>query len=82
MTELGRHFSKFVQFIIYTILKYFLKTPVEGAQTQIMLAIDPNLSSVTGKYFYDCEEHSASSAALNDETAEWLWKKSVELVNL
>lgn len=82
MTELARHFPKIVQFLINTIFKTFLKTPVEGAQTQIRLAIDPDLETVTGKYFYDCEEHEPASAAKDDETAEWLWKKSVELVNI
>lgn len=67
---------------MYTFFKTFLKTPIEGAQTQIRLAIDPDLETVTGKYFYDCEEHEASPAAQDDETAEWLWKKSAELVNL
>jgi NAD(P)-dependent dehydrogenase (short-subunit alcohol dehydrogenase family) len=79
-TELARHFPRIVQFIMYTFLKTFLKTPVEGAQTQIRLAIDPDLENVTGKYFYDCEEHEPASAAKDDETAEWLWKKSAELV--
>ena len=65
---------------MYTIFKTFLKTPVEGAQTQIRLAIDPDLETVTGKYFYDCEEHEPSTAAKDDDTAEWLWKKSAELV--
>jgi hypothetical protein len=52
----------------------------EGAQTQIKLAVDPDLEKVTGKFFSDCKEKKASKEALNDEIAEWLWNKSKELV--
>lgn len=33
------------------LLKFFVKTPEEGAQTMIRLAVDPELKTVTGKYF-------------------------------
>jgi len=63
-------------------LRPFFKTPWEGAQTQIRLAVDPELETVTGKYFSDCKEKAPSSAARNDETAKWLYEKSLQLVNL
>lgn len=53
----------------------------EGSQTQIMLAVDPDLERVSGKYFADCRESSMSRQARNQETAEWLWNKSEILVN-
>lgn len=56
----------------------FFKTPSSGAQTQIKLAVDPDLENVTGKYFSDCEEKTPSSRARDDEMAEWLWKTSEE----
>lgn len=58
----------------------FLKTPNEGAQTQIMLAIDPELDNVTGKYYKDCQESKPTRAATDNGTAEWLWNKSEMLV--
>lgn len=61
---------------------FFFKTPISGAQTQIRLAVDPELENVTGKYFSDCKEANPSRAARDDETAEWLWKTSEELTGL
>lgn len=61
-------------------LKPFLKTPTEGAQTQIMLAIDPEFQNITGKYYEDCHEVKTSNAAMDSGTAEWLWNKSEMLV--
>lgn len=54
------------------------KTAESGAQTQIRLAVDPELENITGKYFSDCTEARISWAARNDETAAWLWKTSEE----
>lgn len=61
---------------------FFFKSAEQGAQTQIMLAVDPALENVTGKYFADCKEKTPSRAAQNDETAEWLWKTSEEWTGL
>lgn len=75
--------NKFLwEYTILPILGIFFKTPYEGAQTQIQLAVDPDLENVTGKYFADCKEAKTSKSAENDEDAEWLYKKSVELVGL
>ena len=82
-TELGRHMSENLRnYFINPLFGPFFKTAWEGAQTQIRLAIDPDLDHVTGRYFADCKEASTSSQAKNDETAAWLYKKSLELVNL
>ena len=58
------------------------KTIKSGAQTQIRLAVDPELENVNGKYFRDCKQVTPSSAARNDETAKWLWCKSEELTQM
>lgn len=55
------------------------KTIKSGAQTQIRLAVDPELEKVSGKYFRDCKQVEPSSAARDDETAAWLWKMSEDL---
>lgn len=52
------------------------KTVESGAQTQIRLAVDLELETVTGKYFADCKEVTPSSAARDDEMAVWLWSES------
>lgn len=82
-TELGRHMNENVRkYLVQPLFEPFFKTPWEGAQTQIYLALDPDLEKTSGKYFSDCKEKTPSSAARDDETAAWLYDKSIELVNL
>ncbi|KAL7048380.1 hypothetical protein ACKWTF_003331 [Chironomus riparius] len=82
-TEILKSWSFSLMDIFTSIVMIFGKTPMEGAQTQIRLAVDPELETVTGKYFSDCEEKKLSTAdAKNPEIAKWLWEKSSELVKL
>lgn len=82
-TELGRHMNETVRkFVIQPLLSPFFKTPWQGAQTQIYLAVDPDLDKTSGKYFSNCKEKTPSRAARDDETAAWLYQKSIELVSL
>lgn len=80
-TELGRHMSSWLRPVYRKVLRPIYKTPFEGAQTQIRLAVDPDLRNVSGKYFSDCEEVEPSKAARDAQTAEWLWDKSTQLIN-
>lgn len=80
-TELGRWNPTFAKYGA-PIFAPWLKTPLEGAQTQIRLAVDPDLEKVSGKYFENCEEVNQNSEARNEETAAWLFAKSLELVKL
>lgn len=52
---------------------FFYKTPSAGAQTQIRLAVDPELSNVTGKYFENCVVKEESARAKDEQMSEWLW---------
>lgn len=65
--------------IIYPILS---KTPKSGAQTQLAIALDPELEQVSGRYFADCKIIKESLQARDDDTAEWLWKESEKLTQL
>lgn len=57
--------------------------PVDyGAQTQIMLAVEPDLNSQTGKYFADCKEKDPKSNAMDEETQKWLWEESAKMTGL
>lgn len=64
------------------IIKGFFKTPVQGCQTSVMLAVDENLLKVTGKYFSDCEESSVSSSASDMGRARKFWEISEKMVKL
>lgn len=82
-TELGRHLNENVRkYFIRPIFSTFMKTPWEGAQTQIKLAVDPDLENTTGKYFCHCGEKLPSRAARDDGNAKWLYEKSLELVGI
>ncbi|KAK0042292.1 retinol dehydrogenase 13 isoform X3 [Biomphalaria pfeifferi] len=76
-TELGRHLpftkSLFSSIVLWPIKFILMKTPVQGAQTTIRLAVDPTLESVTGKYFSDCQEKVPAEQALDDNAAKRLW---------
>jgi NAD(P)-dependent dehydrogenase (short-subunit alcohol dehydrogenase family) len=81
-TDISRDMNKVLAFIASIILKPFMKTPLEGAQTQIRLAVDPELEGVTGKYFSDCKEKTPSKESLDDDLAKWLWDESMNLLKL
>lgn len=62
--------------------KFFFKTPAEGSQTSVMLAVDENLANVSGKYFSDCQESSLSSSVMDMAKAKKLWEISEKMVKL
>lgn len=62
------------------ILRLLFKSPVEGAQTSIHLAVAPELSETTGKYFSDCRESTTSHKARDPELANKLWALSNSMV--
>lgn len=62
--------------------KGFFKTPEQGAQTTIHLAVSEELNGVSGKYFMDCKESSLSAAASDMDKAAKLWEESAKIVKL
>jgi len=64
------------------ITKGFFKTPEQGAQTSIYLAVSDEVEGVSGKYFMDCKEHALNAAASDMEKAKKIWEESVKLVKL
>jgi len=62
--------------------KYFAISPAEGAKTIIYLASSPEVANVTGKYFYKCRSTTPSAAALDDNAALVLWKRSAALAGM
>ncbi|XP_045770006.1 retinol dehydrogenase 14-like [Maniola jurtina] len=68
---------------IRSLLLYaFFKTPAEGAQTSVYLAVSCECDQISGKYFEDCQEVRASYKADDEESAAKLWAVSQELVRL
>ncbi|CAH2074956.1 unnamed protein product, partial [Iphiclides podalirius] len=58
------------------------KTPLEGAQTAIHVALDEGAGKLSGGYFSNCNVNVANRRAYDEETALLLWKESARLVSL
>lgn len=86
-TDIGRHLpmskSAVSGSIVSPLVWFFLKTPVQGAQGPIFLAVDKNLENITGKCFKDVgkEEHFVKSA-LDQDAARRMWLISAKWTKL
>lgn len=76
-TELARNASIWFTLVVH-VSRFFMRTPRSGAQTQIRVSVDASLAKVSGKYWDNCREKRPSEKALDNETAEWLWRTSEE----
>ncbi|XP_043472366.1 retinol dehydrogenase 12-like [Leptopilina heterotoma] len=68
--------------LIYFLGLFVFKTPEEGAQTSIHVAVSDEGSKVSGKYFVDCKEMNFLNRPYSDEDRVKLWNKCCDLVGL
>jgi NAD(P)-dependent dehydrogenase (short-subunit alcohol dehydrogenase family) len=64
------------------LLRFFGRTPEEGAQTSIYLATSPEVEGVTGKYFVDCKPVRSDPVSYDQTIAGRLWEISAEMTGL
>ncbi len=64
------------------LLRPFLLTPQQGAQTSVYVATAPELTGITGGYWVRSAPVSPSAAARDETAARRLWEVSEELVAL
>jgi len=62
------------------LLKGFVKTPEQGAETSIYLASELGVAGLTAKYWTDCQAVSSSTESYDCEIAKKLWEVSEELI--
>ena len=62
------------------LLKPFLLTVEQGAQTTLYLATSPQVEGVTGKYFVKSQEKQSSSRSYDQTVGSRLWKVTEQLV--
>lgn len=60
----------------------FMKTPTQGAQTSIYVAVASQIISSSGLYFGDCELKEPGTKATDDNLADALYKKSCFLLGI
>ena len=60
----------------------FLKTPAQGAQTSIYLASSPDVEGVSGQFFANRKPKTANKLAYDTDMAARLWQVSADLVGL
>jgi NAD(P)-dependent dehydrogenase (short-subunit alcohol dehydrogenase family) len=64
------------------IIKRFLITPEQGAQTSLYLATSPEVEGVTGKYFVRCQQKPSVLISYDPSLQERLWKVSAAMTHL
>lgn len=79
-TNLGRHMNPVLAAVLGIFFVPFSKSIPQGAATSCLLAANPWVADVTGRYYSDCREVTPSALARDDELAERLWEVSEELV--
>lgn len=79
-TNLTRHLNPIMTRLVP--LKFFYKSPYNGAQTTIFLALDDSIRNYTGGYFINSKLAREAMQARCHDTAHWLWRKSETLTGL
>lgn len=69
-----------LNWLLAFVIKGFFKTPLQGAQTSIHLAVSDDVEKVTGKYFMDCKECGLSAGASDMAKAKKYWELTEQLV--
>jgi NAD(P)-dependent dehydrogenase (short-subunit alcohol dehydrogenase family) len=64
------------------IAKAFAIAPKKGAETIVYLASSPDVSDVSGAYFYKCHPVAPAAAAQDDIAAQRLWLESAKLAKI
>jgi NAD(P)-dependent dehydrogenase (short-subunit alcohol dehydrogenase family) len=70
-----------VPFPFDRLMRLFMKSTEQGAETSVYCATDPALAGVSGRYYEKCAEREPSDIATPELAAE-LWTRSEEWVSL
>ena len=83
ITDIFRHFHHLHVTFFWKPLAFLLgKTPEQGAQTTIYLAVSDEVEGISGLYFDNCKPQEPSKEAQDDAAAKKLWRTSVDIVEL
>ncbi len=80
-TNWGRHSAGLLS-VGVRLGSIFMLSPEKGADTSVYLASSPEVSGVTGMYFYKRKVAQPSKESLDDDAARRLWDMSVQLTSI
>ncbi|CAH0728038.1 unnamed protein product, partial [Brenthis ino] len=69
-------------YTVSTLISMIFKTPWEGAQTALHVALDKRAGNVTGGFFKNCKQTRARRLAYNEKIATELWEETMRLLKL
>ena len=65
-----------------SVAKIFAISPEKGAETIVYLASSPEVSGISGTYFYKCRPATPTAGGRDDAAANRLWVESAKLAGL
>ena len=80
-TNFGKNNTGIAGLVIKSLMNFFAIKVEEGAKTIIYLASSPDVKNISGKYFYQSKINKPSNFAENNDSAEKLWKYSIETIS-
>lgn len=67
---------------VVRVAKMFAITPEKGAETIVYLASSPDVSAISGEYFYKCRPATPTAGGRDDAAANRLWNESAKLAGI
>jgi len=81
-TEIARDYEEKWYFrMVLPIYSWFMKTPLEGAQTTLYCALEDFEELEGGGYYVDCQRAEEAAHAKSEEDRRRLWEVSEKLIN-
>ncbi len=68
--------------LLMPVIGLFMRSPEQGAATQVHLAASPAVQGVSGKYFVDCQPAQSNQESYDTAVARRLWEVSAEMTGV
>jgi len=81
-TSFGAEDPGRAQRLVVPLVRPFMRSPHRGADTSVLLASDPDLSTVTGQFFSGGRQTRSSARSYDTDVSRSLWLASEALVGL
>jgi retinol dehydrogenase-14 len=81
-SNFGRDDSGRLMRLLSPLVRPFMRTPEQGADTPLYLASSPDVEGVTGRYYASRRARRSSKRSYDTDLARRLWRVSEELTGL